>query len=151
MLGITAMNMSNLELKMATNTQEKASSLQQSEFALNESGATVDTVADALNTGGTFPSGSGYYDMSGGAAIPPDVNKSSFWKNSVNFISNGADGGYVVEYLGKDNVINPEDRFDPSATPYPVFVFRVTAHGSGAVSASTLLQMMYLRINATGT
>lgn len=150
MLGITSMNMSNLELKMATNTQEKSSALQQSEFALTIADDAIDELANQLNTGGVFPAGAGYYDLSTPPAIPPDVETPSFWKNSSNYIANGANGGYVIEFMGRDTVVDPENRFDPAAVAKPVFVFRVSAHGTGAVSASTLVQMMYLRIDSTG-
>ena len=134
------MSTSSLELKMSSNLVHKTVSFQAAENLREEAERTVRNIANAMNAGGSFPAGSGYYNVAAGDK-PPAVDTSSFWNNNPSNYIASSSGGYVIEHLGQKAIV-----LDDRTTTRNMQVFRLTVRGVGNDGISeTLTQAMYMK------
>ena len=144
LLGISVMNISQQELKMATQFMQQTRSQTQVENCLKTAEANARYQVDTqLNRpGGTLPHISGFLDVANGTA-PAEIGKSAWWDDASHTLPCAANGRYVVEYLGVQNIVLPEDRYTDRT--HAMHAFRITARGTAGTDASVVLQTIFLR------
>ena len=136
-LGTTAMNGSTLNLKMTSNAIDSAMSFEEAEGMRADAEERVRDIAEDMRDGEDFPNGQGLYDVAGGDS--PEVLMLEFWENPDNYHSDG----YVIEYLGEQDVTLDDDKDDGDTEP--MNIFRITVRGEGTHGASTALQAVYMQ------
>lgn len=141
LLGVTAMNSSNLQLLMTGNSQYQTVALNNAESVIRDAEATVDSIV----TGGPVPS-TGYYDISGSN---PEVDLGSFsWSDSETVIDGNSK--YIIEYAG-DTVLDSSSlawRQNNGITGDTVSVFRITARSPATRGAMRYVQSIYVTIDS---
>lgn len=144
LLGITAMNVSQQQLTMSGYTLWQSEAREQAETCLRIAESAVMTLVDTqLNvSGGSFITAPGHLDVAGGAE-PAAVGEPDWWQDPANALPCGANGLYVIEYLGVQDIVPSDIRFTDKTEP--MHAFRITARGNGLNDASVLLQTIYLR------
>jgi type IV pilus assembly protein PilX len=146
-LGVNVMNQSQLELKISHNFTQKVASFEAAESVRISARQAADAIADALDIDPTtFPSSaSGIYNVGGpGTTVAsPAVTTSTFWTASPpNYASVGANGKYVLEYLGQQAMELDDDRTTGVTTD--LHVFRLTMRGTAGAGANTAIQALYV-------
>ncbi len=138
-IGLSAMNVSNLELKMSGNAQDNYRAFNQAESARVLAEEDVQKIAkDMKGNPALFPNSNGYYNATQGEKPNPGVNFASFWTASANYTSKG----FVVEYLGTQDVTLDDKR--GTSDMELMNVFRITALGNGQNGATSALQTLYM-------
>ena len=147
LIGVTAMNTTGLEEKMAANSRDRNFALQAAETALRQAEAAIQANCIAAN-------------VCGGLVITPLVPPLNFtaattWINAdgtlrgteygaagvKNIAAVTADPSYFIEQL----FIYRGDNRSPTAPPLGTF-FRITARGTGSsVGATVIIQTTFLR------
>jgi type IV pilus assembly protein PilX len=141
LLGITAMNTSNLQLLMTGNSQYQMTALNIAEDIIHTA---EDTVLDIV--GGAAKPASGYYDISGGAA---EVNLTDFKWADADVIVQGT-SKYIIEYAG-DTVLDAASlawRQDEGIFGDTVSVFRLTSRSPSSRGAMRYVQSIFVTINS---
>jgi type IV pilus assembly protein PilX len=144
LLGISVMNVSQQELKMAGQFAQQSRVQTQAEDCLKtaESAAAAQVDAQLNHPGGTLPHIPGFLDVANGTAAAA-VGDASWWDDQLHTLPCAANGRYVIEYLGAENLVLPEDRY--TGRTHPMHVFRITARGTSGTEASVMLQTIFLR------
>jgi Tfp pilus assembly protein PilX len=144
LLGISVMSVSQQELKMAGQFMRQSRVQTQTENCLKTAESTAAAQVDAqLNRpGGTLPHTSGFIDLANGAAAAA-VGDTTWWQDASHTLPCSADGRYVIEYLGVQDIVLHEDRY--TGRTHPLHAFRITARGTAGTEVSVVLQTIYLR------
>jgi Tfp pilus assembly protein PilX len=144
LLGISAMNVSQQEEQMARQFMAQALVQEQAEACLKSAQADAEQVIDTqLNVmAGSFIAAAGHIDVAGGAS-EADVGNPDWWDSADNALPCAGGGQYVIEYLGVQASVLPEDRY--TGITHTVHAVRLSARGTGASGAYTVLQSLYLR------
>jgi len=147
LLGLSVMNVSNLELKVSNNATQKAYSFEAAESARDAAKKIADAIAGSLNAAPTvFPSApNGVYNVGGpGTTVsPPAVETEAFWSGPATaYAVAGSSAKYVVEYLGKQLMELDADR--NTGTKTQLHVFRLTMRGTSAAQGDTAIQAVYV-------
>lgn len=155
LIGVTAMNTTSLEEKMAGNMTDKTRSFQAAESAL----ITAENWIKGLISKPVFPTnGIGLYTTATGAT---PVWDSLDWSGTANLVvypdtpAGPASGGlnlvktqpkYIIEDMGEVPEVGGSISLSSSYKGKGNTVVRITAYGSGATdAATTLLQTTYSR------
>lgn len=151
-IGISVMNGSSLELKMAANSLDKTVSFNDAEDVRGAAEAAVNSIVDRLEINNesfaaaltTLGYGNGFYDISAGGTVSTDVFE--FWQDSNNYRAVGANGaGYVIEYLGVHAVFLNRNTAWNRGNEALMHVFRLTVMGRGNHGALSAVQAIYMR------
>jgi len=144
LLGLSAMSISQQELKMAAQLMQQITAQEQAEKCLKsaESAAAslVDTQLNSAN--GTFTSAPGHINVAGGDG-EASVNDPNYWNDPAHSLVCGTKSRYVIEYLGKQDITMPDDRY--TGLSHAMHAFRITARGNSVSETSVLLQTIFLR------
>lgn len=136
-LGVTAMNTSNLELKMSSNAKQQASAFQNAENARVTAEQAIQAASGAgFTTTPTFPASwtaAIFRDLTVAGNLPIVGDSRSFWStvgtaNSRNFI----------EYLGIQNLQ------DDGGNLADFVVFRINAFGIDSANTDVILRVIYV-------
>lgn len=139
-IGLSAMNVSNLELKMSGNAQDSYRAFNSAESVRVDAEESVKEIAkDMQGNPANFPDTNGYYNLTQGEKPNPGVNSAAFWTVA----SNKTPDGYVVEFLGEQTVTLDEKR--GTADTEKMNVFRITALGKGQNGNTAALQSIYMQ------
>lgn len=154
-LGVAATTASQLELKMASNAQDK-----QRSFVAAENARLAAEIL-AMNLGDSLRNPSFNFTCSGTNGLLADAataqtsgcsglvtNAGTHDWNGNSMSVTGSTDRYIVEFLGQQNVALPNDpnRGTGSETLVPARVFRLTVKGEGIDGGTTYLQAIYTRI-----
>lgn len=144
LLGISVMSVSQQELKMAGQFMRQSRVQTQTEDCLKTAETTAAAQVDAqLNrSGGTLPRTPGLIDIGNGSAAAA-IDDTDWWDDPAHTLPCAANGRYVIEYLGVQDIILPEDRY--TGRTHPMHAFRITARGTSGSEASVVLQTVFLR------
>jgi Tfp pilus assembly protein PilX len=144
LLGISVMNVSLQEQKMASQFMQKSRVQTQAEDCLKTAEANAKDQVDAqLNRpGGMLPHVSGFLDVANGT-VPAAVGDPAWWEEPSHTLPCNDNGRYVIEYLGVQDIVLPEDRY--TGRTHPMHAFRITARGTAGTEASVVLQTIFLR------
>ena len=154
LIGVTAMQTTTMEEKMAGNMNDMNVALQTAEAALRAGETDLEdlfSTADFTNTGGSGPFN---YKWSVGTAPDPFANAT--WANDTSsksytaFTGNGGNGRYFIEKVGVVDTSSSEEQcLDQHGDPCTGGIlesFRVTARGTGlSGTAVVILQSNYIR------
>lgn len=139
-IGLSAMNVSNMELKMSGNSQDSYRAFSQAESVRVTAEAKVIDIAKQMrNNPSKFPDSAGFYNATQNEKPNPGVDFASFWATASNYTAEG----YVVEYLGQEDVTLNEDR--GKADEETMNIFRISVIGKGRDGATTALQSIYMQ------
>lgn len=155
-LGVAATTASQLELKMASNAQDKQRSFVAAENARLSAEILAMQLGDSLrDTLFDFDCGNtGYFADTGTMQTTSNCNglvtdvAAHDWANKSITVSNGSDR-YIIEFLGVQQIVLPTDPnrgVAGSETPVDARVFRLTVRGTGDDGGTTYLQAIYTRI-----
>ncbi len=144
LLGISVMSVSQQELKMAGQFAQQSRAQTQAEDCLKtaESVAAAQVDAQLNQPGGTLPHAPGFIDVANGTAAAT-VSDSAWWDDPTHTQTCAANGHYVIEYLGVQEIVLPEDRY--TGKTHPMHAFRITARGMSGTESSVVLQTIFLR------
>lgn len=144
LLGISVMSISQQELKMASQFSQQSRVQTETENCLKIAEAVAAAQVDAqLNRpGGALPHTAGFVDIANGA-IAADIGSADWWDAPANSLPCTGAARYVVEYLGVQDIVLPEDRY--TGRTHPMHAFRITARGTAGTEASVVLQNLFLR------
>lgn len=144
LLGISVMNVSQQELQMAGQFMEQTLAQEQAEACLKSAQSDAEQVIDTQLNGLTasFTASTGHVDVAGGAAEVA-VGNPDWWESSGNALPCATGGQYVIEYLGVQDRVLPEDRY--TGITHSLHTVRLSARGTGAAGAYVVLQALYLR------
>jgi Tfp pilus assembly protein PilX len=155
-LGVAATTASQLELKMASNAQDKQRSFVAAENARLAAEILAMNLGDSLRnpsnlftctgTNGLFANSSDPQTSGCGGLVSDPANHD--WTNNSMSVTGSTDR-YIVEFLGQQNVVLPNDAnrgIAGSETLVPARVFRLTVRGTGVDGGTTFLQAIYTRI-----
>lgn len=144
LLGLSAMSISQQELKMASQFMQQTTAQEQAEICLkiaeSAAAALVDTQLNIFD--GRFITATGHINVTDGTADAL-LNDQTFWDEPTNSIECNPTSQYVIEYLGIQNITMPDDRY--TGITHAMHVFRITARGRAASETSVMLQTLYLR------
>lgn len=155
-LGVAATTASQLELKMASNAQDKQRSFIAAENARLAAEILAMQLGDSLRnpsyqftctSGNGLLADAGTAKTSGCSGLVADIANHNWDTNSMSVT--GSTDRYIVEYLGEQQVALPTDpnRGDVGeAPPVDARVFRLTVRGTGNDGGVTYLQAIYTRI-----
>ena len=149
-LGVTAMRTSNLELIMATNTQEQVMAMANAENTVVDGERDVST-----NFAGPFDpawgwsgnNNDGYFRMDPLLALDTansaleDVDWPDVAADGVGYVA-GPNGRYTVEYMGSVQDTRPGVSLDP---PVFRFLYRITGRGTFGRGGTRMVQSIYER------
>jgi type IV pilus assembly protein PilX len=141
LLGITAMNTSNLQLLMTGNSQYQMTALNTAEDIIRTAEDTVTTLVATK-----VPPASGYYDISGGN---PEVDLTEFTWPDAGVIIQGT-SKYIIEYAG-DTVLDSASiawRQKKSISGNTVSVFRLTSRSPSSRGAMRFVQSIFVTIDS---
>ena len=147
-LGVTAMRTSNLELIMATNTQEQVMAMANAENTLVDAERDIST-----NFSGPYDpvwawsgnNNDGYYRMDPSLGLDvansaaEDVDWPDLAADGVGYVT-GPNGRYTVEYMGSVQDTRPGVSLDP---PVFRFLYRVTGRGTFGRGGTRRVQSIY--------
>lgn len=144
-IGVSAMNTTTLQEKMAHNLKDKNLAFQAAESALKRGETFVITETNFDKIVAPVPTGDdGLHDSVG--ATTSVWEDATLWAGTDVFAYSGLDSSklsaqpkYIVEYLG--TTVDPGDPFDPGTTD-PTgqkHAFRVTARGVGGTGAAVAM------------
>lgn len=147
LIGVTAMNTSNLEERMAGNARDTNLAFQAAEAALKNAEEFLRTgFVTAAAFDGNTP---GLYPTPSANNPPPDVYNDAVWNTAIVSTTNidgvASQPRYIIEYMG---ILGAEDiNITNSATSGNADeVFRITARGTGGTdNAVVLLQSYFAR------
>lgn len=137
-LGTSAMNASNLQLKMSNHALQKAVSFHEAEDARETAERRAREIA---TSGDPFPDADpGMYDLTIVGATRPAVTTRAFWQTAANYVAVGTEGGYVIEFLGTKSLT-----LDDRTSSNTMKVYRLSAYGKGRDGLTeTVSQGLYL-------
>lgn len=158
-LGVSGSQVSNMELRMASNALDKNRSFQEAEDARIAAELAAIVAAESLRGSGTFDcSTRGYFadpstaqtancvglatDVAGG-----DIRDLDWATQSVTV--DGNSDRYVIEYLGAKDWIPPTDinrGTAAEAPPLQAHTFRLTVRGLGVDGGLTYVQAVFARL-----
>lgn len=139
LLGVTAMNTSNLQLLMTGNSQYQTTALNIAEDTIRNA---EDKVTSIVN-GGTKPTG--YYDIT---AVPA-IDLSSFdWADSK--VASSGTSKYIIEYTGNHTLDSASLKWrqTQNITGDKVYVFRITARSPASRGAMRYVQSIFVTITS---
>jgi len=144
LLGISVMNVSLQELKMAGQfmQQSRVQTLAEDCLKTAESAAAAQVDAQLNRPGGTLPRAPGFLDIANGTAAAV-VDDAAWWTDASHTLPCTADGRYVIEYLGVQDIVLHADRY--TGRTHPLHAFRITARATAVTDASVVLQTVFLR------
>jgi type IV pilus assembly protein PilX len=169
-IGVTAMQVTRMQERMAGNTRDLSLSFQGAEAALRngEDMITAQAFAPVPPAGvcTTSPCTSGFWDANASAVANPEAQNDAWWKGTtpVQYEASGDHAGtptadmtnlvhdpaFVIEYIGE--VTDPISLGAGDGPPSSRFFYQVTAASPGAQSntsgtplATTVLQTTYAR------
>lgn len=144
LLGISVMSVSQQELKMAGQFLRQSSVQSLAEDCLKTAESAAATQVDTqLNLpGGALAPGPGFIDITSGTNAAA-INDPTWWEETAHTLPCSADSRYVVEYLGIQDIVLPEDRY--TGKTQAMHAFRITARGTSGTEASVMLQSIFLR------
>jgi len=124
------MNVSLQELKMAGQfmQQSRAQTLAEDCLKTAESTAAAQVDAQLNRPGGTLPRTPGFLDIANGTAAAA-VGDAAWWDEASHTLPCTADGRYVIEYLGVQDILLHADRY--TGRTYPLHAFRITTRAHG--------------------
>ena len=143
LLGVTAMNTSNLQILMTGNSQYQTTALNKAESVLRTA---EDVISDFIGTpGATYPA-SGYYNIPGGAT---PINLTTFDWADANVIIAGS-SKYIIEFTGTEELDSASKawRQDQGIIGDDVSVFRITARTPSTRGAMRYVQSIFVTIAA---
>jgi len=139
-LGIAAMNTSNLQLLMTGNAQYQTVALSQAELTIRVAETLLE---DVIAGTGTIPA-NGYYNVTPGNSDPIDL-ESFTWDDTTSVEAAGG-SNYIIEYTG-DKTLPPESlawRQLQGIAGDKVYVFRITARSPASRGAMRYVQSIYV-------
>jgi len=145
LLGVTAMNTSNLQLLMTGNSQYQTTALNIAEGVIR---IAEDEVAGLVGvTGATWPT-SGYYDISGSGSLK-DIFSNVDWDDSTQVATEGS-SQYIIEYTGVQTLdsASAQWRQDNGIIGDDVSVFRITARTPSTRGAVRYVQSIFVTLKA---
>jgi len=142
LLGVAAMNTSNLQLLMTGNSQYQTTALNTAEGVIRDA---ENFVASYVNGTATLPA-SGYYDLPGGAS-PIELN--GFDWSSANVVTSGS-SQYIIEYTGDTNLDSASIAWRQSngIAGSTVSVFRITARSPASRGAMRYVQSIFVTLQS---
>ena len=143
-LGFSVINVSQQELQMAGQFMTQTLAHEQAEDCLHTAQAEAATLVDtALNVqSGAFISAPGHINVADGDP-QASVGNPDWWTDPGNTLPCGTDGRYVIEYLGVQHLVLPEDRY--SGLTHALHTLRLSSRGVGGSGANVVLQVIFLR------
>ena len=145
LLGVTAMNTSNLQILMTGNSQYQTTALNKAESVLRTA---EDVISDFIGTpGATYPA-SGYYNIPGGAA---PIDLATFdWDDANVILIPGEPSKYIIEFTGTEELDSASKawRQDQGIIGDDVSVFRITARTPSTRGAVRYVQSIFVTISA---
>jgi type IV pilus assembly protein PilX len=154
LLGVGAVQQSSTGLKRSVESAQKAISFQTAESARVAARRVAEDMAAALgNAPSSFSAaaGQGRYNVGGpgaSSAAAPAIRSRAFWANQSNFQAADGLSSYVIEYLGRQELVPDSNR--DTGTTVAVHVFRLTIHSTTNSGVETTVQSTYVT-NCGGT
>lgn len=144
LLGISVMSISQQELTMAGQflRQGRVQMLAENCLKTAEASATAQVDAQLNHPGGTLPRTPGLIDVANGMAVAT-IGDSAWWDDPTHTLPCSTGGRYVLEYLGRQDIVLPEDRY--TGRTHSLHAFRITARGTAGNEVSVVLQTLFLR------
>lgn len=138
LIGVVAMNSSNIELIMAGNTQLQTRALANAERTLTS----AESVADSLSIQGSY-SEAGYYNVSGGSAKNP---QDMYWDGTDSAQDTDENNRFMIEYTGNFDIPGNSIVLGNNNTPLQsVDIFRVTARSEDVKGAVRMVQSIFVQ------
>lgn len=154
-LGFESMSKGSIGLKVASNTSQKVVTFHSAENVRTAARAAAESMASTLGaspapaTAWATVDAQGRYNVEGALSNKdpaPAVGTRAFWNASANYAAvagaAGVTSGYVIEYLGRQNLVPDANR--SSGATVGVHVFRITINAVTGGSAATALQTIYV-------
>ena len=151
LLGIHVFRSSIMQLQMADNAGSRMIAFQQAETARAYAESILNAKADDMSTGTAFSCATdGFFSratpaIAGCSALDAD---SMEWDDDDSFTVPGAtDQRYVIEYLGIDQVLEPNAGVEVGmgeSDMIDVYVFQILAKGEEAAGGSSVLQSIFI-------
>jgi len=144
-MGVSAMQSSTLEEKMASNERDRNVAFQSAEVGMRQ----AQTYIDSLATTGGFTDANGLYSSIATEPDPLDPNV-NFWdpNNSANYRTGNAPGNSagVQYFITRVGMVKESDSLEiPPSVVNEVTIFRIVARGQGASGSEVLLRSYYGR------
>lgn len=137
MLGLSMLNSTTMEVKMASNNQQRQIAYQMAETALRAAEVVLGALTTEPQITGSFDGTGGLYNSFSGTPAP--ISNYTTWTDAnsvvvpIDDFTN--DPRYVVEYLGRSGRV-PVDPNAPDTRPH---AFKITAIGFGVDAAARYL------------
>lgn len=140
LLGVTAMNTSNLQLLMTGNSQYQTTALNIAEDTIKN----AEDIVEGIVAGAAKPA-NGYYDI---AATPADeIDLANFDWDASKVVTDGA-SRYVIEYTGDHTLDSASLKWRQSQNILgdKVYVFRITARSPATRGAVRYVQSIFVTL-----
>lgn len=152
-LGFESMSKGTMGTKVASNSAQKVVSFHNAENVRTAARTTAETMASALGAGPVLAfepvRAQGRYNLVAGLPVTdaaPAVNTRAFWNDPNNYAvvvdADGIRSGYVIEYLGQQNLVPDANR--AAGVTVTVHVFRITINAATGGGADTAIQTTYV-------
>lgn len=134
LIGITGMQTTGLEEKMAGNLRDGNLAFQAAESALNAAEASLSPTLPAFDTAGT----NGYYSS---AAATPAVTTDTFWSTGNTHAYSGGTLAGINSAFQPRYIIQDLDCVPPNMPPCTAgtHIFRITARATGGSSSAVVI------------
>ena len=142
-MGVSAMQSSTLEEKMASNERDRNVAFQSAEVGMRQ----AQTYIDSLATTGGFTDANGLYSS---ISTEPDPFLAATWDsaNAANYRTGNAPGNSagVQYFISRVGTVKESDSLEiPPSVVNEVTIFRIVARGQGASGSEVLLRSYYGR------
>lgn len=143
LIGISGMQASGLEEKMAGNSKDRNDAFQAAESALKEAEAQIVTLWNKGSGAVSYFCGNSnrgvFSSVTGCVKAPPDPFGSTTWTNTNNYIA-GTNARYFITYINKSAI--------KAGDAYETYSFLITARGQGGQADTQVLLRSYYNMVA---